>query len=259
VVRRCTGGLICAAQRVERLIHFVSRAAFDIDGLGARTIREFLDAKLIAGPVDIFRLPQHEAAIAAFEGWGALSAANLTRAIAARRTIPLARFIYALGIRRIGEANAQRMARHYSNFPTWRTQMAAAVEDGSEARQDLGSILGIGTSIASELAEFFAEPRNVAIVDALADMLTIEPEAPLAAEGPLSGKIVVFTGTLTSMSRPEAKTMAEKLGARVTDSVSAKTDLVIAGDDSGSKVRKATTLGIRIVTEDEWRIMSGAG
>ena len=164
-VRRCTGGLICPAQRVERLIHFVSRPAFDIDGLGEKTIREFFAEGWLSGPADLFRLPAREQEIAAREGWGEVSARNLVRAIEARRRIPLARFIYALGIRRIGERNAQLLARHYGSFDNWRAQMLAATKEGSEAREELGSILGIGPAIATELADFFAEPRNLAALD----------------------------------------------------------------------------------------------
>ncbi len=253
VVKRCTGGLTCAAQVEERLIHFVSRGAFDIEGLGEKTIREFHAERIIASPADIFRnLPPLEAEIAVREGWGALSARNLVAAIAARRAVPLARFIFALGIRRIGEANAKLLARHYGSFANWRTQMLAAVTIGSEARSDLGAILGIGPAIAEELAEFFAEPRNVEALDSLAEQLQIA-DAPAAAGGGLSGKIVVFTGTLETMTRPEAKAMAETLGARVTDSVSKKTDIVVVGADAGSKARKAAELGVRTMTEAEWR------
>ena len=258
VIRRCTGGLTCRAQVEERLIHFVSRAAFDIDGLGEKSIREFHAEALIASPADIFRLPAHEAAIAAREGWGELSARNLTAAIRARQTIPLARFIYALGIRRIGEQNARLLARHYTSYANWAAQMRAAIIIGSEARSDLGSILGIGTAIAEELVEFFAEPRNIATVEELAALLTIQDAAaPAQASGALAGKIVVFTGTLTTMSRPEAKAQAELLGARVTDSVSKKTDLVVLGTDAGSKARRAAELGVRTVTEAEWRALTG--
>jgi len=258
VVRRCTGGLTCAAQTEERLVHFVSRPAFDIDGLGEKTIREFHAEGLVRGPADIFRLPQHEAAIAAREGWGELSARNLVRAIAARRRIPLARFIYALGIRRIGAQNARLLARHYGDFENWRAQMLAATTIGSEARSNLGSILGIGEAIAAELAAFFVESRNVETLDELASLLEIEPEvADTASGGALAGKILVFTGTLTTMSRPEAKALAEKLGAKVTDSVSKRTDLVILGTDAGSKARKAAELGIRTLTEAEWREIAG--
>ncbi len=258
VVVRCTGGLVCAAQTEERLIHFVSRGAFDIEGLGEKTIREFHAEGLLQGPADIFRLPAHEAAIAGREGWGELSARNLSNAIRARLRIPLARFIYALGIRRIGEANARLLARHYGSYANWRAQMELAVQIGSEARSDLGNILRIGPAIAEELAEFFAEPRNVATVDELAGLLRIEdPEPEPAATGELAGKVVVFTGTLQTMARPEAKALAERLGAKVTDSVSRKTDLVVLGADAGSKAKRAAELGVRTVTEEEWRALAG--
>ena len=257
VVRRCTGGLTCAAQVVERLSHFVSRPAFDIDGLGDKTIREFYEDGLARSPADLFALPARETEIAAREGWGALSARRLSEAIAARRTIPLGRFIYALGIRRIGESNAKLLARHYGSFDNWRAQMLAATTVGSEERSDLGSIIGIGPTIAEELADFWSEPRNVAAVDALAVLLTIEAAAQVAGEdSALAGKTVVFTGSLETMSRPEAKARAEALGARVTDSVSKKTDLVILGADAGSKAKKAAELGVKTVSEAEWVALS---
>jgi len=256
VVWRCTGGLTCSAQVEERLIHFVSRPAFDIEGLGEKSIREFHADGLIASPADIFRLPDHEAEIARREGWGELSARNLSAAIRGRRHIALARFIYALGIRRIGERNAKLLARHYGRIGAWREQMQAATKIGSEARSDLGSILGIGAAIAEELAAFFAEPHNRATVDELIGLLDIE-DAEAAGGGELAGKVVVFTGTLATLSRPEAKAMAEQLGARVTDSVSKKTDLVVVGADAGSKARKAAELGVRVVTEAEWRQLAG--
>ena len=259
VVKRCTGGLICSAQVEERLIHFVSRAAFDIEGLGEKTIREFHADGLIRGPADIFRLPDHEAEIAQREGWGEVSARSLSAAIRARRRIALARFIYALGIRRIGETNAKLLARHYGRFANWREQMLAAVAIGSEARSDLGNIVGIGAAIAEELAEFFAEGRNVDTVDELTGLLEIADAEQAAGGGELAGKVVVFTGTLETLTRPEAKAMAEKLGARVTDSVSKKTDLVVVGADAGSKARKAAELGVRTVTEAEWRQLVGEG
>ena len=257
-VRRCTGGLICEAQRVERLIHFVSRPAFDIDGLGEKTIREFYEEGWLQSPADLFRLPEREAEIAQRDGWGEVSARNLSRAIVARRTIPLARFIYALGIRRIGESNARLLARHYGSFATWREQMLAATTVGSDERLALGSILGIGPVIAEELADFFGETRNVEIVDALAAELTIEDEARAeASNSELGGKTIVFTGSLETMTRPEAKARAEALGAKVTDSVSKKTDLVVVGADAGSKARKATELGVMTITEQEWRELAG--
>ena len=253
-VRRCTGGLICPAQRVERLIHFVSRPAFDIDGLGEKTIQEFYHEGWLHGPSNLFKLPGREAEIATREGWGKLSARNLSRAIETRRRVPLERFIYALGIRRIGSTNARLLARHYASFANWREQMLAAATVGSDERLALGSINGIGPTIAEELADFFGEPRNTATLDQLADELTIEDAAQAeAADSPIAGKTVVFTGTLETMTRPEAKARAEALGAKVTDSVSKKTDIVVVGADAGSKARKATELGVRTMTEAEWR------
>lgn len=258
VVRRCTGGLTCPAQRVERLIHFVSRNAFDIDGLGEKTIQEFYAEGWLHGPADLFNLPDREAEIATREGWGKLSARNLSRAIAARRTIPLERFIFALGIRRIGESNAKLLARHYSSYANWREQMKLACVLGSDERLALGSILGIGPAIAEELVDFLSEPRNVEALDLLAAELTIQDAAGVeAGDSAVSGKTVVFTGTLETMTRPEAKARAETLGAKVTDSVSKKTDLVVVGADAGSKARKAAELGITTITEQEWRVMAG--
>ena len=244
--------LTCPAQTVERLRHFVSRLAFDIDGLGEKTIGEFFESGLLRGPADIFALPAHEAEIATREGWGETSAANLSRAIEARRKIPLARFIYALGIRRIGEANAKLLARHYGTYENWRAAMIAATEVGSDARLELGSIVGIGPAIAEELVDFIAEPRNRATLDELAALLTIEPDQASGAAAILAGKVIVFTGSLTAMSRQEAKARAEAMGAKVTDSVSKKTDLVVVGEDAGSKARKAAELGVRVLTEAEW-------
>jgi DNA ligase (NAD+) len=259
VVRRCTGGLICTAQLVERLIHFVSRPAFDIDGLGEKTIQEFYDLGWLKSAADIFKLPEREEEIAQREGWGRQSAQNLSRAIGIRRTIPLARFIYALGIRRIGATNARLLARHYGSFDNWFEQMQKAVQVGSDERLALGSIIGIGPSIAEELVDFFGEPRNIAAVGELAKLLTIEPEAHAdAGDSPVAGKTVVFTGTLETMTRPEAKARAEALGAKVTDSVSKKTDFVIVGADAGSKARKAVELGVRTMTEQEWRELIGS-
>jgi len=262
VVRRCTGGLTCAAQTVERLIHFVSRPAFDIEGLGAKSVQEFHAAGWLHAPADIFRLPDREAEIAAREGWGKTSARNLVRSIEARRTISLERFIYALGIRRIGENNAKILARNYRSFAQWRAEMLrAAGEPGaesSEARADLDNIIGIGPAIAEELVEFFGEPRNLQALHALAAEVRIEDAATSAAAGgALAGKVMVFTGALDTMSRPEAKALAERLGARVSESVSAKTDFVVVGADAGSKGRRAAELGVRTLTESEWRALAG--
>jgi DNA ligase (NAD+) len=256
-VRRCTGGLTCPAQVTERLIHFCSRGAFDIDGMGEKTIVEFHAAGLIKSAPDIFRLPEQEQNIAQREGWGKLSAQNLTTAIEARRTIPLARFIFALGIRRIGENNAKLLARHYGSYANWRKSMEEATLIGSDARLELGSISGIGPTIATDLAAFFAEPHNLHTLSELEKLLTVTDAAsPSTSNSPLAGKTIVFTGTLT-MARPEAKARAESLGAKVTESVSKKTDYVVIGADAGSKAKKAAELGLTTLTEDEFRAMAG--
>ena len=258
VVRRCTGGLVCPAQAVERLVHFCSRRAFDIEGMGEKTVVEFHRLGWLGGPADVFRLEAREAEMAALEGWGGLSARNLVAAIAMRRRIGLERFIFALGIRRIGETNAKLLARHYGSYANWRAEMASAVEVGSDARLALGSILRVGEAMAEELVAFFAEPRNRAVVDELAGLLTIEDAVVLGGGGgAVSGKTVVFTGTLETMTRPEAKARAEAAGAKVTDSVSKKTDFVVVGKDAGSKAKRAAELGVRVVSEAEWSALVG--
>lgn len=260
VVRRCTGGLICPAQTVERLIHFARRNAMDIEGLGIENVQKLFDEGLVKSPADIFRLKDHAATMRGWEGWGERKIGKLLDAIEARRRVPLDRFIFALGIRRIGEQNAKLLARHYHSFAEWRAKMLAATTIGSEAREELGSIQGIGPAIASELADFFAEPHNRAALDDLAGQVTPEDaEIAAAADSPFAGKTVVFTGTLETMSRDEAEAQAERLGAKVTKSVSKKTDFVVVGADAGSKATKAAELGVRTLTEAEWRIMAGIG
>lgn len=250
-VRRCTGGLTCPAQAVERLIHFVSRLAFDIEGLGERSIREFYDAGLIRTPSDIFRLKEHLPALEQRDGWGEQSVRNLLQAIEGRRTIALSRFIYALGIRRIGESNARLLARHYGSFANWLRQMEAATIIGSDARLELGSITGIGNAIASDVVAFVAEPHNRSILAELQAILHITEESG-ASDGPLAGKTIVFTGTLLTMTRPEAKAKAERMGGKVSDSVSKKTDLVVLGEKAGSKAKKAAELNLQTMDEEEW-------
>ncbi|WP_298282748.1 NAD-dependent DNA ligase LigA [Acidocella sp.] len=256
-IRRCTGGLSCPAQVVERLIHFCARGAFDIEGLGEKTVRDFFARGWLTSPPDIFALPAREPEIAALDGWGAVSAAKLSAAINARRRMGLEKFIFALGIRRIGENNARLLARHYGSYPAWREAMAAATVIGSDARLELGSISGIGPTIAQDLVAFFAEPHNLATLASLTEAVTIEDaQAAALSDSPLAGKVVVFTGTL-SMARPEAKARAEALGAKVTESVSKKTDYVVVGEDAGSKAKKAAELGIAILTEAQFRAMAG--
>ena len=253
VVRRCTGGLTCPAQTTERLRHFVSRRAMDIEGLGEENIQTLFDAGLIKSPADIFRLHQKREALAGFEGWGERKIVKLLEAIDARRSVALERFIFALGIRRIGEQNAKLLARHYHSLEAWRAAMIAAHIIGSEAREELGSIQGIGPAIAEELIEFFAEPRNLAALDDLAVEVTPEPVTESdAGDSPFAGKTMVFTGTLEQMTRDEAEALAERLGAKVTKSVSKKTDFVVVGADAGSKATRAAELGVKTLTEAEW-------
>jgi DNA ligase (NAD+) len=258
VVRRCTGGLICAAQTVERLKHFASRRAMDIEGLGEENIQLLFDRGLVKSPADIFRLRDNRDALLALEGWGERKVAKLLDAIEARRHVALERFIFALGIRRIGEQNAKLLARHYHTLEDWRAKMMAAYVIGSEAREELGSIQGIGPAIAEELVEFFAEPRAVvALDDLVAQAPPLPAEAAAASDSPFAGRTLVFTGTLETMSRDEAEAQAERLGAKVTKSVSKKTDFVVVGADAGSKATKAAELGLRILTEAEYRAMAG--
>jgi DNA ligase (NAD+) len=266
VVRRCTGGLVCPAQAVERLKHFASRRAMDIEGLGEENIQKLFDEGLVRSPADIFRLAQHADRMRQWEGWGARSksaeatrkVAKLVDAIEARRHVPLERFIFALGIRRIGEQNAKLLARHYHTLEEWRAKMIAAQIIGSEAREELGSIQGIGPAIAEELVEFFAEPRALAALDDLArEAPPLPAESAAAADSPFAGKTLVFTGTLETLSRDEAEAQAERLGAKVTKSVSKKTDFVVVGADAGSKATKAAELGLRILTEAEYRDLAG--
>ena len=255
--RRCTGGLVCPAQALERLRHFVARDAFDIEGLGARQIEAFWDEGRVKGPADIFDLEEKDGSeefpkLAEREGWGETSAANLFRAIEARRTISFHRFLHALGIRHVGQSTARLLARRYRTFDDWRAAMAAAAEPESEALEALTGIDGIGTVVARAVVEFVAEPRNGAILDALHARLEIEPfEAP-EADSPVAGKTVVFTGKLERMTRQEAKARAEALGAQVAGSVSRATDYVVAGADAGSKLKKAQALGVQVLSEDAW-------
>ena len=251
---RCTGGLICPAQAVERLKHFVARDAFDIEGLGARHIAEFWDDKLIQAPGDIFRLGGKLDEIGAREGWGKISAGKLIDAIEARRKIPLDRFIYALGIPQVGQTTAKLLARHYRSFERWRTDTIAAEDETNEAWQTLNDINGIGEDMAADIVGFFAEPHNRQLIDDLLREIEVTDfEAPRIAHSKIAGKTVVFTGTLTVMTRSEAKARAEALGANVAGSVSKKTDYVVVGEDAGSKAEKARELGVTTLSETEWQ------
>src|SRR5690606_22392615 len=252
VVRRCTGGLICPAQAIERLRHFVSRQAFDIEGLGRKHIAAFWQDGLIRGPGDIFRLHERKADLIVREGWGEQSAAKLLEAIERRRRIPLDRFIYALGIRQVGESTARLLARHYGSLEAFVEAVEAAGEPESEAWRELVAIDQIGPSVASDLTAFFAEPHNREVVEDLRRELEAVEPLPATKESALSGKTLVFTGTMESMTRGEAKARAESLGAKVAGSVSRKTDYVIVGADAGSKAAKARELGVTVLSEQEW-------
>ncbi|HAA92883.1 MAG TPA: DNA ligase (NAD(+)) LigA [Rhodospirillaceae bacterium] len=257
-VRRCTGGLICPAQAVERLKHFVSRNAFDIEGFGAKHIESFYEDGLVNTPADIFRLAEQGDALMTREGWGEQSVANLVAGIDSKRNVTLDRFIYALGIRQVGQATARLLARHYTSLTNIRNAAADAGDETAAAYQDLVNIDGIGPSVIEDIVAFFTEPRNHALLDDLAELLEIEDfAAPDAAASPVGDKIVVFTGTLEKMSRNEAKARAESLGAKVTGSVSKKTDFVVVGANAGSKAKKAQELGIKVLSEDEWLSLLG--
>ncbi len=268
-VRRCTGGLTCPAQRLERLKHFVSRRALDIEGLGAERIELFAGLGWLDRPGDIFRLGRHRAALLALKGWQETSVDKLLSSIEARRTPPLDRFLFALGIRHVGEVTARDLARACR---TWRALEAllddlaapppapAPGEDPARhhlrlaaARAARVGVAGIGPEVATALADFWAEPHNRATVHDLLGEITPAPVVLETLASAVSGKTIVFTGTLQSMSRDEAKATAERLGARVAGSVSPRTDLVVAGRDAGSKREKALRLGIEVIDEAAWR------
>lgn len=259
-VRRCTGGLECPHQQVARLKHFVSRDALDIEGLGTKTIEAFWEQGVLRTPADIFSLETREDgfrdALLSSDGWGETSVANLFQSIESRRTIGLDRLIYALGIRQVGQQTARDLARVYGDIDTWSAQMrSAALDTDGQAYADLVDIDGIGASVAADLVAFFGDKRSTEDFDKLVSMLTVTPVEAVANDSAVSGKTVVFTGSLEKMSRSEAKAKAESLGAKVSGSVSKKTDFVVAGPGAGSKLKKAEELKVRVMTEDEWLAM----
>jgi DNA ligase (NAD+) len=276
VVIRCTGGLICPAQRVERLIHFVSRHAFDITGLGLVRVEEFFRDGLIASPADIFRLHQHREALIQRERMSELVVDKLLAAIDARRDISLDRFLFALGIRHVGEITARDLARRFVSMAGFRAMIDAALTVRAETVPALGepdrkfelrrqrAIVAaidtpqIGPEVADALLDFFAEAHNREVVDDLLSEVTPADTVHQTRESEVTGKTLVFTGTLETLSRDEAKAQAEALGARVSGSVSAKTDLVIAGPGAGSKLKKAQDLGIRVIDEAAWNDLVAA-
>ena len=257
-VRRCTGALICPAQSVERLKHFVSRTAFNIDGLGAKQIELFHAKEWVAEPADIFTLkdrfgPGQLTQLQNLEGWGQKSADNLFASIDERRTIPLNKLIFSLGIRHVGESSAMMLARNYGDWPTFLSAVSAARDHESTAWEDLIGIDGVGPVMARAITDAFADDQNRAAIERLIAQVTVEPVvANVDDRSPVAGKTVVFTGTLEQMTRAEAKARAEALGAKVSGSVSAKTDLLVAGPGAGSKLTKATSLGVTVLSEQDW-------
>jgi len=251
VVRRCTGRLVCPAQAVEGLKHFCSRNAFDIEGLGDKQIELFYARGRIRTAADIFTLAARDGVgappLKEWDGFGETSARNLFAAIEARRTIVFNRFLFALGIRHVGETNARRLARHYHDFAALR-----AAATGADATEALSGVEGIGPVVVEALVDFFAESHNETALDALLAEVAIEPMPAQASGHPLAGKTVVFTGSLERMTRDEAKALAERLGAKVSGAISAKTQLVVAGPGAGSKLAKARELGIETIDESEW-------
>lgn len=251
--RHCSAGLVCPAQQQERLRHFVSRDAFNIEGLGEQRIEEFLKAGLIHTPADIFTLAQHRAEILAFEGWKEKSVGNLLEAIEARRTIPLGKLIFALGIPQIGEVTAKQLAAHYRRFDAWFAAMNAVAAENAAAMHELDAQPNIDQAVIDEVRFFFGERRNSAVITALGNVLTIlDVVTPPQSNHPLAGKTVVFTGTLQTMGRSEAKAKAESLGAKVGSDVSKNTDYVVVGADAGSKASRAQELGVKVLTEAAW-------
>ncbi len=256
-VRRCTGGLICPAQRVERLKHFASRNAFDIEGLGDKIIEEFHTLGWVKAPQDIFHLEAHADELKQREGWGESSVRNLIDAINVRRTIGLDRFIFALGIRHVGETTARVLARAYPSAELFRDQMIAAGVPESEAWAELISHDGIGDVVAEAIVQFFGEDHNREVVDALLTSVSAQPLEARSTSSPVAGKTVVFTGALERMTREEAKAMAERLGAKVAGSVSKKTDLLVAGPGAGSKLKDAEKHGVEVIDEAGWFDLAG--
>lgn len=264
-VRRCVGGLICPAQAVERLKHFVARGAFDIEGLGAKQIELFFnDGDLpVKTPADIFTLAERDAAnglkrLKNRDGFGDKSTTNLFAAIEAKRVIPLDRLIFALGIRHVGEAAAGLLARHYGSWENFESNITHAAPDTPQWAE-LTAIDGVGAVLAGSLVAAFQTPAERHAIDALVTHLTVQPVTARApVDSPVAGLTVVFTGTLTKMTRAEAKARAESLGAKVAGSVSAKTDLLVAGPGAGSKAKDAEKHGVRMIDEDGWLTLIGA-
>jgi DNA ligase (NAD+) len=264
VVRRCSGEFACPFQRKEHLRHFVSRAAFDIEGLGEKQIEYFYDSDIlrVQAPADIFTLQRRDEAnikkLKDVDGFGTVSVRNLFAAIAARRQIPLERFLNALGIRHVGETTAKQLARGYGSWAAFHEAAMKIAEGDAAARQEMDDIDQIGETVVQAVARYFAEPHNRDLVEKLAHEVTVLDAERAATDSPVAGKTVVFTGALEKMTRDEAKAMAERLGAKVSGSVSKKTDLVVAGPGAGSKLKDAEKHGVEVIDEDGWlRLIGG--
>ncbi|WP_455465598.1 NAD-dependent DNA ligase LigA [Bartonella sp. B39] len=267
-VRRCTGGLICPAQAIERICHFVSRNAFDIEGLGKKQVEFFFHVQdetlCIHTPADIFTLQRRQEKslvhLENMEGFGTVSVRKLYDAINARREIPLSRFLFALGIRHVGEVNARRLARAYQSYTAFEMAAMTAImpcdkidTEGNEAWIELTNIEGIGPQVGSAILDFYQEAHNREVLSVLLKEVTpLDEELVMTDFSPIAGKIIVFTGTLAQMSRDEAKALAERLGAKTSGSLSKKTDILIAGAGAGSKLAKAQELGIEVIDEKTW-------
>ena len=263
VIRRCSGEFACPYQRKEHLKHFVSRKAFDIDGLGDKQIEYFYqdESLYINSPADIFTLSKRDQTnftkLKNRDGYGDLSAQKLFDAIEDKRTIPLAKLIFALGIRHVGEATGKTLAGAYLNWASFEEAIMSIISGDETALQELLALDDIGPAVVDAMRQFFERDDNRKMVDDLiAELNILDAEAP-SADSPVAGQTVVFTGKLERMSRDEAKAMAEQLGAKVAGSISKKTDLLVAGPGAGSKLKKATDLGIKTITEDEWFTLIG--
>jgi DNA ligase (NAD+) len=259
-VRRCTGEFACPYQRTEHLRHFVSRRAYDIEGLGEKQIQAFYDEGLVREPADIFRLATNEAVLAdlrARDGYGETSVRNLVAGIEARRTIALDRFIFGLGIRHVGETTAMTLARGYGSLEAFLAAMDKVAEGDAEAIEELDALDQIGVAVVKAAGAYFAEDHNRRIVKELSEQLDVFDAERPKTDTAVAGKTVVFTGALERLTRDEAKAQAERLGAKVSGSVSKKTDIVVAGPGAGSKLKTATDLGIMVMSEDEWLALVG--
>jgi DNA ligase (NAD+) len=250
---RCTGALACPAQAVEHIIHFASRDVVDIEGLGEGTVEDLVSRGFLHSPADIYRLKNHTKKISALEGWGTRSVSQLLAAIEGRRSVPLARFIVSLGIREIGRTTSKLLASHYTSFDAFVGAMNALVEGDKDVNEDLRGLHSVGPVVVREMISFFSEPKNIeALNDLLSEITVLNHESAVTAASPWMGKTIVFTGSFENMGRDEAKASAESLGAKISDSVSKKTDLVVYGEKAGSKLDKARSLNVPTMTGEEW-------